>query len=78
MVHYQKLIIKSILIDGQGYFYVEENEPTNYLGSPIFKLIEPVEQNGEMAMVRWFNCYDYNDKLVKEINGKYVIEINYQ
>jgi len=79
MTTVQSMKIKSILVDdGQGYYYAQELEQAIYIGSVTFKNIEPVNRNGEMAAVRWFECYDYFNRLVKEINGKYVIEIEYE
>lgn len=64
--------IKSVLVDGQGYYYAEEIEPSNYLGQSYFSNIH-VSDNG-----RWIVCTDYNGKKVKQINLRYVIEINFE
>jgi hypothetical protein len=63
--------IKSILVDGQGYFYVEA-EPKKYLGNPNFLGIVLDESD------TWLDCIDFTGKVVKRVNLKYVIEINYE
>jgi len=39
--------------------------------------INEIQKSGEMAMVTWYQVID-NDGTIREVNGKYVVEIEYE
>lgn len=66
--------IKSILIEGLGYFYAEkqiDNEDPRGTYRIERNPIEVFTVNGEMAAINWYRQGD------KEWNGKYVVQIEY-
>ena len=76
----EEKIIKSILVDGQGYKYAEKqidglNDSKGRQPMGTYRIeknpIEIIKKNGEMAEVDWYKQGD------TEWNGKYIIEVNY-
>ena len=63
------MTIKSILVDGQGYYYtrIEEIKGSLY----FYEIYLSDDEN-------WYICKDYDEKTAKRVNSKYVIEINYE
>jgi hypothetical protein len=64
--------IKSLLIEGCARIYVSESEPEFYLGTEYYKTITPMRNEG-----LWFCCYNFDNELVKRINGRYVVDVEY-
>jgi hypothetical protein len=57
---------------------VDSPTKSEYIVGGVFtKEINKIEKPGEMAMVTWYQVIG-NDKSIKEINGKYVIEVEYE
>lgn len=59
------MVIKQILVDGQGWFYSKEGK------------IESFKVNGEMSLIDWFKQKLPNGE-EKQFNGKYVIEVDFE
>jgi hypothetical protein len=68
--------IKQINLDGYGW---KARNPTAADGDlyRFCKVINPVNRGGECGLVRWFEIVDFNDEIVAEVNGKFVIEVFY-
>lgn len=60
-------MITSIFVEGRGYYFAEKQNNSN--GANYFSLIT---LSGD-----WFQCFDYNEKIIKAINKNYVVEVNY-
>jgi hypothetical protein len=71
--------IESVLVEDKGYLYASKEKPQFYdtsdtMKTNYFETIIEGKKNGEI----WFWCIDYNSNIVKEINSRYVIEVNYK
>lgn len=58
--------IKKILVVDEGHLYAGD-----------IVEITPYEENGEMAKIIWFEIV-VGGKIIKRVNGKYVIAIDYK
>jgi len=69
-----KPYIRSLLVEGQLRIYVSENKLEDYLGANEYYK-EIVAMSTDQGL--WFCCYDYHDEMVKRINARYVVDIEY-